>query len=172
MQLPTKPTKQEILDYSACHLFTQNRANINTIFNPRNTIYCSGPRYRTQLFPGLAAYCPIGIWIDDKSYDPSIEGETIEALIDANCTNIIPSWMTKHKELLVKLQDIHDFKWNWNSDGSAGEFLRGMLKKLAKQNSLKVTTINKLQPGKPNHVEVFVPKKKVRRSKGKRTKGR
>ena len=88
------PSAQEVFDIVVNHLFTQGRPAYDGI---------QGCMYRTH--DGLR--CAVGVLIPDDLYDKAFEGSqsdfVIQELFDAD----LADWR-EHKDLLMRLQGIHD----------------------------------------------------------------
>ena len=111
-------TKQEVFDKVATHLLTQNKKAICPIDGR-----C---KYRTS--EGLK--CAAGIMISDDEYSPEMESWAVNHLITKyNLEKIAP-----FKDLLYKLQGIHDWKevQNWKTE----------LQKLAVSHNLSTAVLD------------------------------
>jgi hypothetical protein len=95
-------TAQEIFDTVVAHLRKQNEVSVDDVG------VC---KYRSD--DGLK--CAVGCLIDDDHYEPSMEGKTVEILIELG---LLPEHLKPHKNLLIELQTIHDHDdpGNWESE--------------------------------------------------------
>lgn len=85
---------QSIFDTVAKHLLTQGEQSYDEVYG---CLY-RGPEGRT---------CAIGCLIDDKYYDPDMEGRNIDGLYD-EFFGMFPDGFFQHRKLLAALQEMHD----------------------------------------------------------------
>ena len=92
--------KKQVFQTVATHLLTQNSKSTDDVF-------LDDCKYQND----AGKQCAIGVLIDSKNYQPDLEGkatdavEVIEAVEQSLNTHITKS----DRDLLCKLQDIHDY---------------------------------------------------------------
>ena len=88
------PSAQEVFDIVVNHLFTQGRPAYDGV---------QGCMYRTH--DGLR--CAVGVLIPDDLYDKVFEGNQSDFVIQELFDEDLADWR-EHKDILMRLQDIHD----------------------------------------------------------------
>lgn len=94
-------TAQEVFNFVAKHLLTQNKRAFN-----------HGCRYKICK-DGKVLKCAAGCLIPDNIYSSSMEGSTWSGL-----TTAFPQFSSQHNELIRRLQIVHDSSSveNWSSE--------------------------------------------------------
>jgi len=92
---------QEIFETVVKHLMTMGRRSgyVEPNGMPDGNFAC---RYRTK----HGDKCAAGIFIPDELYLDNMEGLSIQTVINDNPA--LPRWMAEHRQLLGRLQLIHD----------------------------------------------------------------
>ena len=88
------PSAQEVVDIVVNHLFTQGRPAYDGV---------QGCMYRTH--DGLR--CAVGVLITDDLYDKAFESNKSDLVIQELFDEDLADWR-EHKDLLMRLQSIHD----------------------------------------------------------------
>jgi len=125
--LPEDPTAQDLFDFIARHLFTQGARSAD---DRGQCLY----REQTQNLK-----CAIGAVIPDDAYNLDMEGNTIYALCTYNMVTL-PKYISKYQRLLGNLQEVHDYKCNWEST----QDMRCALKRVGKNRNLDTTILDSL----------------------------
>lgn len=123
-------TPQEVFDTVANHLRKQGqRARVaNPNFRPGfhgTEEICA---YRSP--EGLR--CAVGCLIKDEDYVPSMEGQTVDSLVE----EFDLPYLFSHHLLLGRLQELHDYEGAWSEDGFKDE---GNLYEIADEYGLNYT---------------------------------
>lgn len=96
-------TPQEIFDTVAKHLFTQGCRSIEVDDEGEESCLYRGPEGRM---------CAVGVLIPDEIYDPLMEHQNSDYLLETPCYKF-PAWMADNMHLLLSLQRVHDSSLNW-----------------------------------------------------------
>lgn len=123
--------KQEIFDTVARHIFTQGVPGGEK--NAEGFFSC---RYRGT----GGTSCAVGCLIPDEAYRSWMEGNDVEGLIEQHYGRL-PGWMFDHRDLLSRLQLVHDFLPAWRTS----QKMRGMLYEVARKYNLDLTTLDDLK---------------------------
>lgn len=110
---PPAPTLQETFNTVAEHLLTQG--------------------HRAETADGLCVYrndagdsCAVGCLIPADAYSSDFEGLSLTDLLTTACASELPAYFTPQRELLDRLQSIHDYeppaRWPVVLDTCAVEF--------------------------------------------------
>jgi hypothetical protein len=79
--------------------------------------------------------CAIGCILDDKYYDPLMEGLCLYDLIRKFK---LPKFIKDNYEFLFELQDIHDYSGNWKVKNNKLQLKKYILKSFAKSYDLNL----------------------------------
>lgn len=123
--------KQEIFDTVARHIFKQGV--------PGGHINEAG-FFSCQYRGAGGTSCAVGCLIPDTAYIPNMEGNDAVGLIERHYTSL-PSWMFDHRELLCRLQQVHDYLPAWRT----GRKMHGMLYEVARMYGLDLATLDNLK---------------------------
>ncbi len=107
-------TPQEVFDTVANHLRKQGQWA--RVANPLPSAWRNQSEicaYRTP--EGLR--CAVGCLIEDEDYDPTMEGKTVDSLVD----EFDLPHLYRHQHLLSRLQELHDYDKAWSEDGFKDE---------------------------------------------------
>lgn len=149
-------TPQEIFDTVATHLFTQSvQSGFLDNSNSFRCFYRANVRNnRTGATQVLS--CAIGCLISESDYrkemDSTIDPRTgvFDDCAIEDGTGIdnllkhfdhLPDWMNESKQLLIDLQDAHDFDRNWESDAD----MKIALRKIALVHDLNDSILDTLK---------------------------
>jgi len=113
-------THQQVFDKSARHLMLQKRRSV--VLHKDLGIICA---YRGQ----NNLMCAIGPFIPDEKYTTALEGHSVRAFFNdygsaRDLKNCFVGLADEHLDLLVELQDAHDFEENWTDAGINVDVLR------------------------------------------------
>ena len=92
--------KKQVFQTVATHLLTQNSKSTDDVF-------LDDCKYQND----AGKQCAIGVLIDSKNYQPDLEGKATDALevIQAVEKSLNTHITKSDRDLLCKLQDIHDY---------------------------------------------------------------
>lgn len=128
-------TKQQIFNKTAKHLIKQGRQAIN---ESRSCLY-RAPR---------DLKCAIGCLIPDRLYDPLMEGNSVNIILDkiqdyVELRKLLGASVNGRIEFLHNLQVVHDDSDNWKgkTKPERDKSIRKALLSFAADNNLKTTAI-------------------------------
>jgi len=135
---------QEVFDKIATHLFAQGKRSLILL---SRTTYLTGGGVEHSEMMGCAyrgeggLKCAIGALIPDELYLPSFEGKRVGAVL-TNSAELNNMFAGVRRDLLDKMQEIHDNNNNWLDDGLK---LRQNLEMVAKDYKLSPAILTDLK---------------------------
>jgi hypothetical protein len=129
-------TPQEIYDTVAKHLFAQGKRSGDKRGDGSFQCKYRGPD---------DTKCAVGVLMPDEFYNLEMEGTGICGLFDPDATAEggfpLPAWMKQNLELLIALQDAHDYSWHWYGS----DRMKERLQQVAMDHNLNAAVLTDLK---------------------------